>query len=111
MVEVREQVLQAEAVEETEELADERPLPAEARPAEVVPFSMEARSVAIAAAGGIVAGCGQRRPGRPGDTWDGDHATKGTRRARQGQGPSALPCRGPLVEPDGVPGRLFLHDM
>ena len=56
VVEVREQVLQAEAVEETEELADERPLPAEARPAEVVPFSMEARTVAIAAAGGIVAG-------------------------------------------------------
>ena len=51
-----EQVLQAEAVEETEELEDERPLPATARPAEVLPFSMEARTVAIAAAGGIVAG-------------------------------------------------------
>jgi len=56
VVEVREQVLQAEAVEETEELEDERPLPATARPAEVVPFSLEARTVAIAAAGGIVAG-------------------------------------------------------
>jgi|SRR5688572_25764975 hypothetical protein len=56
VVEVREQVWQAEAVEETEELADERPLPAASRPAEVAPFSMEARTVAIAAAGGIVAG-------------------------------------------------------
>ena len=56
VVVVREQVLQAEAVEEAEELEDERPLPAAARPAEVVPFSMEARTVAIAAAGGIVAG-------------------------------------------------------
>ena len=56
VVVVREQVLQAEAVEETEELEDERPLPATARPAEVVPFSSEARTVAMAAAGGIVAG-------------------------------------------------------
>lgn len=56
VVEVREQVLQAEAVEETEELEDERPLPTAARPAEVAPFSMEARTVAMAAAGGIVAG-------------------------------------------------------
>jgi hypothetical protein len=56
VVVVREQVLQAEAVEETEELEDERPLPATARPAEVVPFSIEARTVAMAAAGGIVAG-------------------------------------------------------
>ncbi len=56
MVEVREQVLQAEAVEETEVLEDERPLPATAQPAEVAPVSVEARTVAIAAAGGIVAG-------------------------------------------------------
>jgi IMP dehydrogenase/GMP reductase len=56
VVGVREQVWQAEAVEETEELEDERPLPAAARPAEVVPFSIEARTVAMAAAGGIVAG-------------------------------------------------------
>ena len=56
VVVVREQVLQAEAVEEAEEIEDERPLPATARPAEVVPFSIEARTVAMAAAGGIVAG-------------------------------------------------------
>jgi hypothetical protein len=49
-------VLQAEAVEEAQELEDERPLPAAARPAEVAPTSVEARTVAIAAAGGIVAG-------------------------------------------------------
>ena len=53
---MRDEVLQAEAVEESEELEDERPLPATARPAEAVPFSIEARSVAMAAAGGIVAG-------------------------------------------------------
>ena len=53
---VREQVLQAEAVEETEGLEDERPLPAAARPTEVAPVNVEARTVAIAAAGGIVAG-------------------------------------------------------
>ena len=55
MVVVREQVLQAEAVEEAEP-GDERPLPATARPAEVVPFTTDARAVAMAAAGGIVAG-------------------------------------------------------
>ena len=53
---MRDEVLQAEAVEESEGLEDERPLPATARPAEAVPFSIEARSVAMAAAGGIVAG-------------------------------------------------------
>lgn len=47
---------QADAVEESDGLDDERPLPATARPAEVVPTSTEARAVAIAAAGGIVAG-------------------------------------------------------
>lgn len=56
MVEVREQVLQAEAVEEAEGLDDERPLPAASRPAEVATPAVEARAVAIAAAGGIVAG-------------------------------------------------------
>jgi hypothetical protein len=56
VVAVREQVLQAEAVEETEELEDERPLPAASRPAEIAPVNIEARTVAIAAAGGIVAG-------------------------------------------------------
>lgn len=56
MVVVREQVLQAEAVEETEELEDERPLPAAARPTEIAPVNIEARTVAMAAAGGIVAG-------------------------------------------------------
>ena len=55
MVVVREQVLQAEAVEESEP-GDERPLPATARPVEVVPFTSDARTVAMAAAGGIVAG-------------------------------------------------------
>jgi hypothetical protein len=50
---VRDEVLQAEAVEED---ADERPLPATAVPAEVAPVTLEARTVAIAAAGGIVAG-------------------------------------------------------
>ena len=49
-------MLQAEAVEETEGLDDERPLPATARPAEIAPVNSEARTVAIAAAGGIVAG-------------------------------------------------------
>ena len=49
-------MLQAEAVEETEGLEDERPLPAAARPTEVAPVNVEARTVAIAAAGGIVAG-------------------------------------------------------
>lgn len=53
MVVVREQVLQAEAVEEP---GDERPLPATARAAEVAPVSSDARTVAMAAAGGIVAG-------------------------------------------------------
>ncbi|MDQ2676749.1 MAG: hypothetical protein M3Y34_08055 [Actinomycetota bacterium] len=53
---MREQVLQAEAVEETEGLEDERPLPATAQPAPVAPVAVEARTVAIAAAGGIVAG-------------------------------------------------------
>ena len=51
---MRDEVLQAEAVEETD--AEERPLPAAARPTEVAPVSIEARTVAIAAAGGIVAG-------------------------------------------------------
>lgn len=50
---MRDEVLQAEAVEEG---ADERPLPATPVPAEVAPVSIEARTVAIAAAGGIVAG-------------------------------------------------------
>ncbi len=52
---VREQVLEAEAIEETDE-DGERPLPAPARSAEVAPVAIEARTVAIAAAGGIVAG-------------------------------------------------------
>ena len=56
MVEVREEVWQADAVEEAGELTDERPLPAAAQPAEVAPMSIEARTVAMAAAGGIVAG-------------------------------------------------------
>jgi hypothetical protein len=55
VVVVREQVLQAEAVEETEP-GDERPLPAASRPTEIAPASSDARAVAIAAAGGIVAG-------------------------------------------------------
>ena len=46
-------MLQAEAVEEP---GDERPLPAAARPAEIAPVTSDARAVAIAAAGGIVAG-------------------------------------------------------
>ncbi len=37
-------------------LDEERPLPAAARPAEVAAPAVEARTVAIAAAGGIVAG-------------------------------------------------------
>lgn len=53
---MRDEVLQAEAVEEAEGLDDERPLPANARVAEVAPVSIEARTVAMAAAGGIVAG-------------------------------------------------------
>ncbi len=48
--------MQAEAVEEAEGLDEERPLPANARVAEVAPVSIEARTVAMAAAGGIVAG-------------------------------------------------------
>ena len=48
--------MQAEAVEEAGAPGEERPLPATARPAEVAPVSFEARTVAIAAAGGIVAG-------------------------------------------------------
>ena len=50
---MRDEVLQAEAIEEA---GDERPLPAAARPVEVVPVSSDARAVAMAAAGGIVAG-------------------------------------------------------
>jgi len=53
VVRVRDEVLQAEAVEEP---VDQRPLPAAARPAEVAPVSSDARAVAIAAAGGIVVG-------------------------------------------------------
>ena len=52
---MRERVLQAEAVEESEP-GEERPLPATARTADVVPFTSDARAVAMAAAGGIVAG-------------------------------------------------------
>jgi hypothetical protein len=53
---VRDEVLQAEAVEETGQPGDERPLPAEAVPSEIAPVAPEARTVALAAAGGIVAG-------------------------------------------------------
>jgi hypothetical protein len=53
---VRDEVFEAEAVAEPEEPGDERPLPATARPTEVAPVASEARAVAFAAAGGIVAG-------------------------------------------------------
>jgi hypothetical protein len=47
--------LEAEVIEEADE-GGERPLPAKSRPAEVAPLSTDARTVAMAAAGGIVAG-------------------------------------------------------
>ena len=55
---VRDEVLEAEAVEESDraESGDDRPVPARPRPAEVAATRDDARTVAIAAAGGIVAG-------------------------------------------------------
>ena len=47
--------MQAEAVEEGV-VGDERPLPVTARPTEVATVSSDAKAVAMAAAGGIVAG-------------------------------------------------------
>lgn len=56
-----EELLEAEAIEEParaedEEPAEARPLPEQARSGEVGPWHGEIRTVAIAAAGGIVAG-------------------------------------------------------
>ncbi|MEJ7876734.1 MAG: hypothetical protein WKF62_08740, partial [Solirubrobacterales bacterium] len=52
---MRDEVLQAEAVEEGV-VGDERPLPATARTTEVATVTSDAKAVALAAAGGIVAG-------------------------------------------------------
>lgn len=56
---MRDEVLEAEAIEEqalSTEVEAERPLPARARAGGLAPVRDEARTVAMAAAGGIVAG-------------------------------------------------------